>query len=380
MAKPEHPVLSARRLNRATLARQRLLERTALSAVDALEAIGGVQAQEPATPFIALWARVRDFQASELQRAFFDREVVKATLMRVTLHAVSRRDYRSFLPALLPMLRTLRRRDSADRPTEARLQRYAAAVVAFAASPRTNTELRDHVAKLVEGPVADDVWWMIRRQAALVHVPDGVAWSFTRRPTLVAADVWLGDDPFAEAGVAVGHLVRHYLAAFGPATAADIAAWAGLPVASLRPGIEMGAARRYRDERGRELLDVADAPLPEEDVAAPPRLLPMWDSTLLAYADRTRIVSDPERALVIARNGDVAPTFLVDGFVAGLWWTERSGSRTRIVLEPFRSLSRADRAALDEEGERLAEFLEPHEPTAYARYRTSGARRLGGIG
>ena len=114
---------------------------------------------------------------------------------------------------------------------------------------------------------------------------------------------------------------------------------------------------------------------PTPGTPAPPRLLPMWDSTLLAFDDRTRIVSDEDRARVIARNGDVAPTFLVDGRVAGLWWAVHEGGRTHIELEPFRPLAAADRAALRAEGERLAGFLEPLEPRVYARYRTSGARR-----
>ena len=228
---------------------------------------------------------------------------------------------------------------------------------------------------MLEGLVADDVWWLVRRQSTLVHVPDGVPWAFGRRPMMIAADAWLADDGFAEEAAALEHLVRRYLGAFGPATAADISQWAGLSTAALRPAIDAVAERRAIDARGRVLLDVADAPLPDPGTPAPPRLLPMWDSTLLAFEDRTRIVSDEDRARVIARNGDVAPTFLVDGRVAGLWWAVHEGGRTHIELEPFRPLAAADRAALRTEGERLAGFLEPLEPRVYARYRTSGARR-----
>ena len=140
----------------------------------------------------------------------------------------------------------------------------------------------------------------------------------------------------------------------------------------MRPAIAAidaaGDLRRYRTEAGRELIDLADAPLPDEDVPAPPRLLPMWDSTVLAFDDRTRIVSDADRARIIARNGDTLPVFLVDGLVAGRWWAAADGGHTRIELEPFRPLARSDRLALETLGDRLARFVEPHEPEVYRRY------------
>jgi hypothetical protein len=368
------PRLTLDRLNRATLARQGLLAPVDLDPVSALEVFGGLQAQEPASPYLALWTRLTPFDAAELHRAFHERRAVKTTLMRITLHAVSSRDYRRLLPALLPMLRTLRR-GFADRPEAALVPELVATIATFAATPRGNPEIRQVLASRVGEQLADDVWWLVRRQSALVHVPDGVPWAFGRRPSMVHADAWLDDEGFADEAAAIQHLVRRHLTAFGPATAADIAAWAGISVAAIRPGIEAVAERRFVDERGRELLDVADAPLPDADVPAPPRLLPMWDSTLLAFADRTRIVSDADRALVIARNGDVAPTFLVDGRVAGLWWAVHEGGRTHLEIEPFRPLAVADRRALDREAERLATWLEPLEPRVYARYRASGARR-----
>jgi hypothetical protein len=166
--------------------------------------------------------------------------------------------------------------------------------------------------------------------------------------------------------------VRRYLGAFGPASAADIAQWSGLPVARIRPGVEAveaaGDLCRFRSDTGRALIDLADAPRPPADATAPPRLLPMWDSTVLAFADRTRIVSDVDRARVIARNGDTLPIFLVDGVVAGRWWALGDGGNTRIELEPFRRLAAADRRSLEALADRLAAFVEPHEPNVYARY------------
>ena len=288
------PVLGADSLNRATLARQGLLDRVDVDPVTALETFGGLQAQEPASPYLALWTRLRSFEAADLERAFHERRAVKATLMRITLHAVSSRDYRSLLPALLPMLRVLRRRGWADRPEAPQVSALVEAVEAFAATPPRQQQIRELLGGMLEGLVADDVWWLVRRQSTLVHVPDGVPWAFGRRPMMIAADAWLADDGFAEEAAALEHLVRRYLGAFGPATAADISQWAGLSMVALRPAIDAVAERRAIDARGRVLLDVADAPLPDPGTPAPPRLLPMWDSTLLAFDDRTRIVSDDD--------------------------------------------------------------------------------------
>ncbi|MGH2474802.1 MAG: winged helix DNA-binding domain-containing protein [Candidatus Limnocylindrales bacterium] len=365
-------VLSQRRLNRATLARQLLLAPADRDVVAAVEQIGGLQAQEPASPFIGLWARVRGFNAGDLDRALTARDVVKATLMRTTVHLVTAQDYRDLWPIVRPDRDTSRRTDR-DRPPEpARFAALQAEIDAFTAGPRSLGELRDRVGT-VDGMEPDEVVWWLRRRTPFVHVPAAVAWSFGRRPQVVHADAWLAARQWATVDEAAERLVRRYLAAFGPATMADIAAWSGVRVERLRPGLAAveasGSLRRFRDERGRTLLDLDGAPLPAEDVSAPPRLLPMWDSTLLAFADRTRLISDADRAVVIARNGDTLATFTVDGLVAGLWWTEVDGGRTRIAIEPFRPIPRAAARALEHEGERLARFVEPLEANVYARFR-----------
>ncbi len=378
MPRSRYPFLSADQLNRATLARQLLLERVAIQPATAIERVGGLQAQEPASPYLALWSRLKAFDPAAVDRAFQRRRLVKATLMRSTLHVVTRDDYLRLLPATLPMLRALKRRGQADAPGDEQMESLAAAAVAFAGRPRSNTELRDHLAGLVDDIPPDDILWFVRRHVAWVHVPSAAPWSFGRRPVLVAASAWLGEGLFVEESAALEHLVRRYLGAFGPATANDMAAWSGLPIARLRPAVAAidaaGALRRYSDERDRELLDLAGAPHPTGDVEAPVRFLPMWDSLLLAHADRTRLIGEAHRQVVTARNGDTLPTFLVNGRVAGLWWMEASGSSSQVVLEPFVRLGRADRRALEREGERLAAFVSPIEPDVYRRYRTSRAR------
>lgn len=379
-ANDDRPRLTQAELSRATLARQGLLEPVAIDTVTAVERFGGLQAQEPASPSIALWTRLAAFQAEELDAAFRARNVVKATLMRATLHAVSATDYRALLPAVLPMLRAIRRGDRREAPDLEHLALLSERAAAFTREPRSLTELREHLADHAAHLEPEEVVWWLRRHMTFVHAPaeDGSPWSFGRRPRIVEAGAWLGADDggvlaFEPEASGVRHLVRRYLRAFGPATVADIAAWSGLPMASLRPAVERLVAESALwhgvDERDRPLIDLPDAPRPPADTSAPPRLLPMWDSVLLAHADRTRVISDADRSIVIARNGDTLPTILVDGRVAGLWWADTdAGGRTRITIEPFRPIPAGVRRALEAEGERLASFVEPIEPRVYARY------------
>lgn len=372
MRATDGPVLSQRQLNRATLARQLLLERADLGIVEAVERIGGLQAQEPASPSIGLWTRLAGFAPADLDAALAARTVVKGTLMRTTVQLVSARDFGDLWPALRSEGDTSRRTDRDRQPDPVRFAALQVRVEAFTARPRSLTELRDYVGS-IDGMAPDELVWWLRRRTPFVHAPAAVPWSFGRRPQIVHADAWLADKAWPSRSEAVEHLIRRYLAAFGPASMADIARWSGLPVARLRPSLAAieaaGDLRRYADQAGRRLTDVVDAPLPDEDVPAPPRLLPMWDNIVLAFADRTRLISDGDRRVVVARNGDTLPTFTVDGVVAGLWWAEPDGDRTRIVLDPFRAIDRAARRALEGEGERLARVLEPLEPTVYARYR-----------
>ena len=369
-----HTRLTRRQLNRATLARQLLLERAELDVVAATERIGGLQAQEPASPHIGLWTRLAGFQPADLDRALAARTVVKGTLMRSTLHIVSASDYLRLWPAIVPLMEGIRRQDRVQPPDPRRLAALQARAAAFTAEPRGLGELRDHLGAS-EGLAPDEVLWWIRRRVAFAHAPSDVAWSFGRRPRVAHALAWLGADDWpASTEDALEHLVRRYLGAFGPATAADLSQWSGLAVGKVRPGIAAvdaaGDLRRFTDERGRELLDLDGLPLPDADAPAPPRLLPMWDSTILAFADRTRLISDEDRRVAVARNGDTLPTFTVDGVVAGLWWAKvEAGGRTRIAIEPFRPpLARSDARALEHEAEQLSEVVAPLEPAVYSRY------------
>jgi Winged helix DNA-binding domain len=341
--------LSLRELNRATLARQLLLGRSRLSVPRAIERLAGLQAQLPIAPYVGLWTRLEGFERSKLRSALERRRVVKATLMRMTLHLTSAEDYLLLGGALKEHLIEFYERRLARSGLDVDAAAVARRAVATTAQrPRTRAELLD-------GVEADPwvVWGLVRTRADLLHTPDSAAWKLTYgRNSFVSARSFLGRRVDTSPR-ATEHLVRRHLAAFGPATRADLAQWSGLTVGRLRPALESLELRRFRDERGRELLDLPRAPLPDADTPAPVRLLPQWDSVLLAHDDRSRMLDPALRKRVIMVNGDVLPTFLVDGFVAGLWRFEQG----RVLLEPFRRLPRATRAELEEEAARLAAFI-----------------------
>jgi hypothetical protein len=348
-------VLTVPELNRALLARQLLLRRERLSVPRAIERVGALQAQWPPAPYLALWSRLEGFTLEQLVRAVGRRQVVKATLMRTTLHHVSARDYLAYAGVFLAQRVAWAERQLAGHAGDVDLARLAKDLARHATDrPRTRPELLE----LLGQPklVVDDrrpwlVWYLLSSKAGLVHGPPSSTWrQHTAGGTFVPARAWLGADG-AGGEEAIAHLVGRYLAAFGPATRADVAQWTGLSIGSLQPALARPSLRRFRDELGRELLDLPRRPLPPAGTKAPPRFLPMWDSVLLAHSDRTRILPDAYRKAVI-RGGDIQRTFLVDGFVAGTWRLEDE----RVELEPFEPLARGARRALEGEATALARF------------------------
>lgn len=353
--------LSLRELNRATLARQLLLRRKRLSATRAIERLAAVQAQWPPSPYVGLWSRVEDFRADRLVRAVEQRRVVKATLMRTTLHLVSARDFLAYAGIYSERRIAELRRQLAALGEEADFAEDARRLAALAAEePRTRPELLAALGRpklRIEDRRPWLVWYGLVAHAGLVNGPSSSAWrSHTAGGTFVPARTWLGSDG-ASGEVAAAHLVRRYLAAFGPASRRDIGQWTGLPLGILDGALERLVCRRFEDELGRDLLDLARAPLPSGDTPAPPRFLPRWDSLLLAHDVRTRALPDEYRKTIIARNGDVPETFLVDGFVAGRWSVEGG----RVKLEPFAPLPRVARRELDGEARQLETFLRTAE-------------------
>ena len=340
----EERVLTLRELNRALLERQMLLKRKRLGVQEAVERLCALQAQYSLSPYIALWSRLTGFQREQLTRALEGREVVKSTLFRITLHITSARDYPYFAAAFLPAAQEMTARVTPEQT--AKLSRK---VHAASKKPLTHEQLEALAAEEMGGR------WRTRILAPLLHLPPSGTWRFWGTPTLLGMKTWLGVDlPDREEGAK--RIVERHLAAFGPATQQDLLRFAGVRVGDLRPGLEQLELRAYRDERGRKLLDLPRAPLPDGETPAPIRFLPKWDSSILAYAppERTRILPEKFRSTVIRKNGDVLPTVLVDGFVAATWNIDR---KSGLEIEPLRRLTKAERAEIDEEGERLVEFF-----------------------
>ena len=349
--------LTLRELNRATLARQLLLRRHRLSVTQAVERVAGLQAQWPPSPYIGLWSRLDGFAPGQLVSAVARRRVVKATLMRTTLHLVSAADYLAYAGIYRERRIGELRRQLAALGEEADFEADGKRLAAFAAEePRTRPELLALLGRpklRIEERTPWLSWYGLAAHAGLVNGPSSSTWrGNTAGGTFVPAGTWLGAEPANGAGAAA-HLVRRYLAAFGPASRPDIGQWTGLPLGVLDAGLERLQLRRFRDELGRELVDLPRAPLPPADTDAPPRFLPRWDNLLLAHDVRTRAFPDEYRKAIIVRNGDVPETFLVDGFVAGHWRVERG----RIRLEPFAPLPRAARREVEEEAAVLEAFL-----------------------
>ena len=352
--------LTLRELNRATLARQLLLERVQLPVADAVHRLGALQAQRPRAPYVALAARLDGFQPEQLTRALHEREVVRATLMRETLHLVTAADYPFDAVAMAPYFRTLRAQHLPDGVTMERVAELAVHAAKALAEPLAATELRPVLAR-IEPEIADDrVWRRVRTNAAILHVPGDEPHAFGPRNRFVAAAAWLGAAE-AEESEATRRLVRRYLAAFGPASRADIAAFTKLPVGTLTPALEAlePELERLRDERGRDLYDLSGAPRPPAETPAPLRLLGEWDNVLLAHADRTRLFDDRTRSRVIRKNGDVLPTILVDGVVAGTWWWRAKKGVATLEATPFVTLTKTALAELEREAALALAVLEP---------------------
>jgi Winged helix DNA-binding domain len=357
IARGNHDVLGPRELNRATLERQMLLRRRELPALDAIEHLVGMQAQAPSPPYVGLWTRLEGFHPDELGRLITERRAVRIALMRNTVHLVSARDCLAFRPLMQPVLdRTL----YSTRANRARLDGMD--IEALVAAGRALLEEKPRTAKEL-GMLLQEQWperdptslaRAIRHLLPLVQVPPRGVWGRSGPAAHTTAESWLGRplDP----SPSIEDIVLRYLGAFGPATVKDVQTWSGLTrlgevVERLRPRL-----RVFRDESGKELFDVPDAPMPDPDIPAAPRFLPEFDNLILSHADRTRFIADEYRKALTSNYGMVPAAFLVDGFVRGTWKSERSRGRATQEIKPFEPLAREHRAALAEEGERLLRF------------------------
>jgi Winged helix DNA-binding domain len=363
-------VLDRRALNRALLDRQLLLRRAAAEAASAedaqadrvlavVEHLAGLQAQAPFPPYYGLWSRLSGFRAATLARLLTERKVVRIALMRGTIHLVSARDCLMMRPLIQPVI---------DRMLKTNHGRQLAGVdhVALAAAGREHVDAAPLTFREL-GALLSRRWpehapaalaQGVRALVPLVQVPPRAVWGSAGKASHTSAEAWLGTP--LDARPSPDELVRRYLAAFGPATVADVQAWSGLTRLAEVAGRLRPELRTFRDENGRELLDLPDAPRPGPDVPAPARLIAEFDNLLLAHADRTRVMSEADRKrLFFALNGVVPGTVLLDGFIAGTWRIGRSRRAATLTLELFRPASAGDRDELSREGERLLAFAVP---------------------
>ncbi|MET0561109.1 MAG: winged helix DNA-binding domain-containing protein [Gaiellaceae bacterium] len=337
-------VLTLRELNRATLARQLLLARKRLSPTAVIERLVGMQAQWPPAPYIGIWTRTTSFRREALERELARGAVHKATVMRQTLHLVTRRDYGLLRAAM----------SETNFPSEtARAKSLAPAVRSLAAAgPVTMQDALAHIEREhgLTGIDARRAWHAARVRAHVLHHHETALWHGRPDGRFVAIEEPEAHDPLE----ARAEILRRYLAAFGPASRRDMIQWTMMHVPEIQRALDvLEPLRRFRDEHGRELLDVPRAPLPDPETPAPVRFLPKWDNVLLAFADRTRVLPEHYRKTVIRVNGDVAQTFLVDGFVAGMWRVENG----RVLTEPFAPLPHSVQREVQDETERLEMFL-----------------------
>lgn len=363
------PILTGRALNRATLARQHLLKPTTDAALDVVRHLVGLQAQAPFPPYYGLWARIDGFAPEHLVDLLLSRSVVRLLVMRGTVHLVAAADavpLRRFTQPLFD--RAFRAKGSVvtqlsadDLPAVAARTREL-----MSAGPLSGRDLGRRLAESFPAYEPRALSQAAVFLLPLVQVPPRAIWRRSGQPTYSPADVWLADRPDmidADTTVEPGAIVLRYLAAFGPATVADIQAWCGLT--RLRAVVD-GLRDRlvsFTDPHGRELLDLPEAPRPDPDTPAPVRFVAPFDNLVLSHADRTRVLCDACRRELITINGQVPGPVLVDGEVVGSWRVDVSRERVTVDVRQFHAdVSGPDAEAVEQEARRVAAFTEPDLP------------------
>ena len=337
--------LTTGHLNRALLARQLLLERWDLPIPEAISRVGGLQTQYAPSGYVGLWTRLRDVQREALTTALEDRSVVQATLMRTTIHMVPGDEFWRYAAGVRQARRVWALRAWRDLDEAAMVARADDLRAALAGGPKTVRELGD----LGAGFIGNLGLWV-----DLVRVPPSGTWERRRADRLALAEAWLGPDDANEAE-GLAHLIRSYLGAFGPAPWKDVSSWAGVAVTPLKAAVAGTALQlvRHRDEDGRELLDLPDAPLPDPGTPAPVRFLPHWDAALLVHARRSGLLPEIHRPRIFtSKNPFSVGVVLVDGRVVAAW-SVRDG---RVVVDPYEAVGRREADAIEDERAALEAF------------------------
>jgi winged helix DNA-binding protein len=352
--------LGVRALNRTLLERQMLLGRSKLAAAEAIERLVGMQGQAPLAPYVGLWSRLDGFRHEELAGLISKRRAVRTSLMRSTLHLVTTRDALALRPV---MQSVLERNFFSGSPFARRVEGIDIdALIAFGRElveerPRTRAELGPLLEQRFPDRADLDLAYTFTYLVPLLQVPPRGIWGSTGPPAWTTVESWLGR-PFT-ADATPDTVILRYLRAFGPSTTADVRAWSGL--VELRPVMERlrPRLRTFRDERGRELFDVPDGPLPDPDTRAPPRFLPEYDNVLFGHADRSRVMPAGHAVPLAPGNGGNMGTVLVDGFYRATWRITRTNGTATLLIHPLERISRQERSEVADEGARLLAFAAP---------------------
>ncbi|WP_133986450.1 winged helix DNA-binding domain-containing protein [Rhodococcus sp. IEGM 1351] len=361
--------MSNRALGRATLARQSLLSRSDASALDMIEHLCGLQAQAPAPPYFALWARLTRFRAESLSDLIEKRAVVRIVAMRGTVFALSSSDALSFRPLTQPLLdrdlhTNTQYRSSLDGIDLGALAAAGRELVRD--EPRTQSQMRPLLEERFPGRDGAALAHGVRGLVPMVQVPPRGLWGRSGQPALSTLESWVGRP--LSAAPSIDTMLLRYLAAFGPASARDAQAWSGLTrlgevLDRLRPEL-----RVFAGESGPELFDLPDAPRPDPGTPAPVRILAPFDNVLLSHADRGRLLDDDVRKKVFTQNGIIKPAVLVNGRVAAFTTTVVEKSRAVLDVEPLAKIAKTHRTAIEAEGRRLLKFAHPDAPERVVRF------------
>ncbi|HLA45205.1 MAG TPA: winged helix DNA-binding domain-containing protein, partial [Aggregatilineales bacterium] len=300
-------VLTLRELNRAALARQMLLDRASIPAPEAVEHLVGLQAQQPQSPFLTLWTRLQNFQRDDLARLIENRSIIKATMMRATLHLFTAADYVRLRGAIQPALDRSYASIAKQHGGKLNIDHILSIAKPYIMEqPRSFAGISAMFSELMPDIDIGAIRYTVRMYFPMVQVPNHSQWSYPGNPTFTPAETWLGQSIPMENNLQT--LVFRYLAAFGPASVADIQRWSGL--AGLKSAVESFKSElvTYRDEQKRELLDLPTLPIPDADTPAPVRFLPDFDNLLIAYDKRTRIIADEYRSRVYLSAARVEAT------------------------------------------------------------------------
>lgn len=353
--------ISQRALNRALLARQALLRRERVPALEMIRRLAGIQSQAPLSPYAGLWTRIEGFRHEDLGDLLTGRTAIRIVLMRSTIHLVTADDALAWRPLLQPVI---------ERTLDAAYKRRLGDVdrAAVTAAGRALVEERPLTFQQL-GQLLNQRWpdhpdpaalaEVIRAHVPLVQLPPRGLWGQSGPAAHTSTDAWLGRplDP----NPSLPEMIRRYLASYGPASAKDAQAWSGRPGMAATLSAMRDELVTFRNERGVELFDLPDAPRPDPEIPAPVRYLSEFENAFISYADRTRIISEEDRLRVFTVNGIVRATFLIDGVVHGLWRVERESKSdlARLIVEPFRPIPATELMELEAEGTDLLSFVAP---------------------